>query len=339
MTTGRDLATQGTVMAGRALQLGIMLLLVGVIGCGQETQGGQSSNDPLDQLAPTGTRPRVLRIGMTPSSGKNTAEVLAPLVDYLTQQLKMEVQSVTASSYDDVENLLRHREIEVGIFAPLSYVKAINRKTEDHQALPINGLPIATVTRRGSPTYLGYLIVRQDDPTQELSELRGKTVVWVSKSSTSGYLYPRALLRHKQVVNEGECPDHFLGKAIFAGDHIAAIEALHARQADVATVGGPFVEDSGLNPLTEQLGDKGGRAALRVLAKTDRIPLDCLVVRDDLARGLAKVLREALMTLHNDAKVSVALRDSWGMNGFVAPKHQAYETIHALQEAEEASCN
>jgi len=304
-----------------------MLLLVGVLGCGQETKGDQDSNDPLEQLAPTGTRPRVLRIGMPPSSGKNTAEALAPLVDYLSHRLKMEVQSVTASDYDDVEKLVRDRVVEVGIFSPLSYVRAKQAK--------LNAVPIATVTRSGSPTYLGYLVVRSDDGPDQLSELRGKAIAWVSKSSTSGYLYPRALLRHKRMLEDGQPPDAFFGKPIFAGNHIAALTALYDGKVDVAAVGGPFVEDSRLNPLTEKLGDKGGRAALRVIAKTERIPNDCIVVRDDLARGLAKVLRGALLSLDHDDEVSRKLSKTWGMNGFVAPHHTAYEAIAEIDQAEQ----
>ena len=80
-------------------------------------------------------------------------------------------------------------------------------------------------------------------------------------------------------------------------------------------------------------------AALGVgCAPKQRIPLDCVVVRNDISRGVAMQLRDALLTLHHDGTVSTALRDSWGMNGFVEPKHEAYKTIEAIAQAEEASC-
>jgi phosphate/phosphite/phosphonate ABC transporter binding protein len=322
----RDLVTRWAITPRRALLLGSLLVLLGPFGCGEQTRKDRATDGPLAELSPTGTRPRILRIGMTPSSGKNTGEVLAPLVDHLRQRLKMEVTSVTASSYDDLEKLVLDRAIEVGIFSPLSYVKA--------KGGGLNAVPIATVTRRGSPTYLGYLIVRSADGPHQLGELRGKPIAWVSKSSTSGYLYPRALLRHKGLLEDGESPDDFFGKPLFAGDHKAAILSLYDGDSDVAAVGGPFVDDGRLNPLTAKLGEKGGRAALRVIAKTERIPNDCIVVRDDLARGLAKVLREALLSLAHDDAVSRKLSDTWGMNGFVPPHHEAYEAIDGIAKAD-----
>ncbi len=341
MTPSPEGGLQRLALGRRLLIQSLLLALVTLIagaGCSEPDRNGAAEDDPLEGLSLSGTRPRQIRIAMTPSSGAQTAELLAPLVSYLEARLKMKVTAVTAANYEDVGRLVRDGAVEVGIFAPLSYVRAA-KGSQDGGTGRLNGVALATVTRRGSPTYLGYLIVRSDDGARQLEDLRGLPIAWVSKSSTSGYVYPRALIRHKGLVTTGQCAGDFFGHGHFADNHKAAIVALHEGRTDVAAVGAPFVEDGTLNPLTGVLqSEQKGRDALRVIAKTDRIPLDCIVVRNDISRGVAMQLREALLTLHHDAEVSTALRHSWGMNGFVEPMHEAYETIRAIDEAETASC-
>lgn len=291
-----------------------------VLGCSSERAKRDTHRvDPLDRLPARGLLPTSLRIGISPSSGQDTDELLDPLVDYLERNLDgITVSAATADHYDRLQPMVDDRTVDIGIFSPLTYVKA--------RRANLAAEAVATVTRAGSPTYLGYLVVRDEDPATTIHQLRGKSVAWVDKSSTSGYLYPRALLEDKGIADV----DAFFGAQQFAGNHKDAVLALHEGRADVAAVAAPFVDPGPRNPLVAELGSaKAALDRLRVIAKTRRIPLDCVVVRNDLERSLAKRLRDALLAFDKDDQASLALQKTWNMNGFVRPDGR-YDEIEGI---------
>lgn len=283
------------------------LLLTELCGCRTAAQSDAHRDQPLDALSPTGSAPAVLHVGITPTTGSETHALIRPMAEYLTGRLKRRVEAKTAASYDDLAPMLEREEVHVAIFSPAAFVKA--------RAARLAGVPIATVTRNGSPTYLGYLVARGAPPAPTLDTFRGRRVAWVERSSTSGYLYPRELMRAR-----GLDPTTFFGSEMFLRDHESSIRAVIAGQADIAATASPFLDPD---------SDKSvpGSEALVVVAKTQRIPLDCVVVHEGLERDLAKSLQRALFSLTNDAVASRELAKSWGLGGFVRPVTERYDEI------------
>jgi phosphate/phosphite/phosphonate ABC transporter binding protein len=271
---------------------------------------------PSERLAlpSDGIVPAQMRIGVTPHSGQDTAAELEPLLTYLASKLpQLSFVTEVAADYDGLAKMLHDKRVEVGVFSPLSYVEARG---------PLPAVEIATATKRGSPTYVGYLVVkRSPDMSQRpgLESLRGKRIAYVHTSSTSGYLYPRALLRSR-----GLEPDTFFApKPRFAGDHKKALRLLWDDQVDVAAVASAFADPGPLNALSsgdDDIDAKEVIANLVVVAKTRRIPLDAVVIRNDISRETGVQLQNALLQLHDNVSAARQLQGAWGMNGFVSPK-------------------
>ena len=215
------------------------------------------------------------------------------------------------TSYDDfcADPRPQQGQVQLGVFSPAAYVKA-RRKN-----LP--AVAIATATRDGSPTYLGYLIVKDEGQERPLLEdLKGRSIAWVNKQSTSGYLYPRVMLQEK-----GIDPDSFFGEQIIANSHDKAIEMAANGDVDVAAAASPFVD-----PETTQTRE--GALKVMVVAKTERIPLDCLVVHTRIQQELARKLRAALHEMIvSSPDTALALEKSWGPSGFVKPMHPLYNQV------------
>jgi phosphonate transport system substrate-binding protein len=148
-------------------------------------------------------------------------------------------------------------------------------------------------------------------------------MAWVDRASTSGYLYPRQLLRWR-----GYDPETLFGEERFVGDHVKAIEAVVTGAADVAAVAAAFV-DAGT--FQRSLGTEG----LTVIAKTARIPLDAVVARTDLDRDLVMRLQRALVTL-DEAPESRVLERDWGIGGFVVAGATHYDVVEAALAEERA---
>ena len=278
-------------------------------GCGGDPSAPRKVRaDPLEQLSPDGIAPSELRVGIPPSSGADTHRRLAPLFDYLSAELGRAVVGVTTSAYDQLAVKMRSRALEVGVFSPAAYALARG---------DLDAVALATGTRNGSPTYLGYLVVHEDRrPT--LAELQGRRVAWVEIESTSGYLYPRAMLRKK-----GHDPTRFFSAELFAGNHQSALEMVLSGDVDVAAAASPFVDRGTATSVA-------GAERLTVVAKTARIPRDCIVVQRGLQRELAMKLREALLGLSRHPHVASLLEGSWGLDGFVPPLHRLYDEVAEL---------
>ncbi len=282
-----------------------MLSAAALPACRDATIEKRGGADPLAALGQR-PNPAAIRIGAIPFAGERSAKALEPLARYLQRELGIPATTTIAKRYDDLADLVRNGAVELGFFSPAAYVKA-------RDAMP--AVPIATATRAGSPTYLGYLVVRGNDAATDLASLRGKSIAWVDASSTSGYLYPRALLRAR-----GLQPDSFFGRAVMAGDHDKALDLLIAGEVEVAALTNHVID----RPRADRAA---AVRALRVIAKTGRIPLDCLVVHTSVDRELATRIRAALFGLANAPDISDALATDWGIRGFVPFARERYDDL------------
>jgi len=298
----------------------------GLLGCSEPIQANKEKTDALAALSPTGAVPPIVRIGITPSTGEDTGARLQPLVDYLGRAFAVTAEGVTAENYDHLAVLVDQQKVEIGIFSPLSYVKALNHQME--------ALAIATATRNGSPTYLGYLAANRADFGERvpmLDEFRGKRIAWVNASSTSGYLYPRAMLYER-----GIDPDVFFGEQLFAHNHKAALRMVRDGEAELAAAASSFVDPDAVAITDEPEGSEAeGHTKFVVVAKTRHIPLDCVVVHKRLQRELGVTLRRALEALVHDPVANERLGETWGLDGFVRPMHRGYQEIAKVYELAE----
>lgn len=300
------------IVLGRRQLLCGMAGAVGLAACRDQSVSAHKDEaaDPLGALGDDGVMPSELRIGITPSRGAETHKLLQPLFEYLSSRLDISVRGVTAASYEDLAGLMSSQSIELGVFSPAAYVVA---------QPTMHAVAIATATLDGSPTYLGYIVTRGSEygirPT--LAELKGKTIAWVNKDSTSGYLYPRAMLAEK-----GIDADAFFGEPQFADNHEEALRRVIEGDVDVAAAASPFV-----NP--ESHTTVPGSTKLVVVAKTRRIPLDCVAIHKRIRRDLAKSVRSALLAMvHDNNGTSAKLDATWGLDGFVKPMR--YDEVAAV---------
>jgi len=218
---------------------------------------------------------------------------------------------VVARDYEDLRRRVRDGTVDLAQLAPNNYVRA---KAE----LP--GLTIvATHVADGSPTYQGYVIVRAASSYRRVEDLRGRRPCWVDPESTSGYLYPRAMLRKR-----GIDPDAFFASpALWSGNHSAAIDTLLAGGCDVAAV---------YSGALRQAWSRGiDREAIRILLKTERIPYDAYCLRPGLPRSLATAIRRALLSISTRTGEGRAiLGRTTRINGFMIAFDDAYDAVRAM---------
>ena len=269
-------------MASRAcILVGLCLLACACLGEDFDLGDpvGQSLAKTLtNTLTPWPTEITALRFGVPPIVDQAQMEdAYGPLAEYLGERLGVPTTLVQASSYADLGRLVKEGQVDLALFTSASYVQA-----EQHE--PTLTIILKQVSN-GAPAYLGYVYCDADLPATELEDLRGHSICFVDALSTSGYLYPRMLIKRR-----GLDPDAFFSKVVFGGNHLACLKKVMAGECDAgATWAGAFT-------LARDEGLKVHR--LRILAKTPWIPFNALAIGANLPSAAGERIAQELLGLN-----------------------------------------
>lgn len=240
-----------------------------------------------------------LTIGINKAAGAAQAEkAVSVLPKLLGGPLGREVRVKVTADYDELSIALLAGTLDLAWMSPLSYV---NARTQNKGIVPV-----AKAMRNGSLYYRAAFIVPKDSQLWSLKDLKGNKVAWVSKSSTSGYLFPRALLKR-----QGIDADTFFSEQIMAGSHDAACKmVIDGNVAAAAT----FADEPGEGATFKADGCGPAAGAVRILAKTGPISNDVLVARSGLPADEVKAIAELLGTMSGNPGIREAFRaDGFGI--------------------------
>lgn len=235
-----------------------------------------AATGPLDPSssptsAPTGPPLRFV-VAPTVESSVIRAE-LAPFLGWLGAALDRRVELVIAESYDQTGEIVAQDKADFGLLLPLLFIRALAKEPRLQ--------PLALRLFDGLRASDGYLLVRDDGPLSAAADLRGHSICYVDKASTTGYLLPASgCARPASPRTRTSWP-------VRSGDHVAAMRDLAAGKCDAAAV------YSGAYLTARQQGIAVGR--LRV--PRDHRPRSAYVLAaaPGMPEGEMKALRAALL--------------------------------------------
>ncbi len=254
-----------------------------------------------DQTCPT------LRFGrLAYSSPENVLISHHPLVLHLERETGCVVDLRLYVSYEEIARRLDSGELSLGWLGTSFYA---GRREKNY-------VPLVRPRWYGKDWYQGQFLVRSDSSIETLSDLKAKKLAFVSRSSSSGFVFPRLLLRGAGIQLKDLAGHEFLEK------HDAVVYAVLARQFEA---GATYVGVLNLPPF------KNKQSEFRVIAKTKLISNEPVVVHKDLSKALVHRLRLAFLS----AEDSGALREVQSLQGFSAATDADYNTVRFLiQNAE-----
>ena len=262
------------------------------------------------------------KLGITKYQPKELVEkAMLPLTNYLSTSLEQNVELVVVDDYSNLADKLVRGEIHMAALSSSSYVRAHERNPEL--------APLAMPVRKGGNTnYEGYILVRKASDIHTIEDLRGKVFCYVNPTSTSGYLYPRAVIREA-----GLDPDRDFSATRFGGDHLQTLKALHKGACDGAATYATNWHEGGKHDMPPQ--------DFRPIATTDRIPDDAYVLAPSVDAKKSAMVEKALIELEpgsklaNEVLVEPAKDSSQDIVGFLAASDKDYESVreYLRQEA------
>jgi ABC-type phosphate/phosphonate transport system substrate-binding protein len=128
------------------------------------------------------------------------------------------------------------------------------------------------------------------------------------------------------LVERGLDPDHYFGAVYFAGDHTTVIADVLAGRADAGAIyDGALRVSKARGAHTEELA---------VLASTDPIPHDAIVVRVGLDPALAGSIRDALVNMDKcEAGRKVIANSTKKLSGHVAAEDNVFDVVRRTAKA------
>ena len=225
---------------------------------------------------------KVIKMGFVPlKNSEKLVEDLKPISDYLSERLGVKVEAFTASNYIGVVEGLGSGSVDFGIIPPFS-----------------------------------SLLAQKQSSAKPILTSKGKKVAFVDPSSSSGYIYPGAML-----VEAGLNLDKDISYQ-FSGGHDKSLQLLLNKDVDViATFDG--VEDRYAKDFPQAKTD------IQKLATSDMIPGVMVTTSSKMDKELQEKLEKALRDVENDPKMKELFTKMFSITGFTDVDQDAYKKVEA----------
>jgi phosphonate transport system substrate-binding protein len=241
----------------------------------------------------------------------NEAETLAryaSLNDFLASRLGLKIRPVVTNGYLPVYVGFQLKRMDVSYLGPISYVKL-------KEKLPVEPA-VMELTPDGQAGYYAYLIARADSGLKRLDDAKGKTLAFVDKESTSGFLIPAYYFLQVRK----QTPGSFAGKVVFAGTHENVIAGVLGGQYDFGATDDIDFE----RYLREHQLQK---SRFVILWKSEKYPAPLYAIRQDLPPTLRRAFRDSMLAVNQQPKILSDL----GIGGLVKADDAAYNKVRSLR--------
>ncbi|MCJ8344056.1 phosphate/phosphite/phosphonate ABC transporter substrate-binding protein, partial [bacterium] len=197
------------------IQSFIFLLVISVffIACDNQTQTKEElSSEVIPEL-------KIIRFGRIAHTDPEALIIqYAPLMEYLTKVTGVDrVDLKLYNSYDKILSELENSRIDIGWLGTSFYASLKQSNFE----------PFVRPVWKGRVTYQGQILTRVDSNIKSIQDVKNTKFAFVSKNSTSGFVFPKMMLERKNI----QLSD--LREYAFLKKHDAVVFAILSRQFQV----------------------------------------------------------------------------------------------------------
>lgn len=290
------------------LCLGLLLLT----SCQSESARAANANKKL------GTRQNPIKMYFVPSleAGKVVASGEA-IAAALNEATGYHYKVAVPTSYAAVIEALGSYQADIAWLPTYAYVLAKQKFDANVRLMTV---------RNGLKSYRGQFVAA-DQNIKSLEDINGKIIAYTDAASTSGYIYPSAMLKQKGIVPN----DH-----IFAGGHPQAILAVYSGRADVACTYWSPPDSSGM-PMDarEKLLEthKDIFEKIHIVDFTEWIPNDTVTFRKNLPEELELEVVKALYDFAQSEQGEKTLKSLYDVDGLEHASDADYEVVRSTLRA------
>jgi phosphonate transport system substrate-binding protein len=286
-----------------------ILLALALAACSSEDSRLEKANRGL------GTKKNPVKMYFVPSmeAGKVVASGEA-IASYLERETGYRFKVAVPTSYAAVIEALGTNQADIAWLPTYAYVLAKQKYDAEVKFITV---------RNGLTKYRGQFVARAGSGIDSLAQIAGKVVAYTDAASTSGYIYPSAILKQKGIVPK---------EITYAGGHPQAILAVYSGTADVAcTYWSPPDSTGRPKDAREKLLDTYPDVfqKLRIVGFTDWIPNDTVTFRRKLPAELEARIIAALGKFSTSDEGIGILRALYDIDGLQPATDKDYDIVRS----------
>lgn len=252
-----------------------------------------------------------LKIGLLPEQNVFAQlERYKILGEYIQRKTGLKINFIILSRYGNIVLTFKSKGLDGAFFGSFTGALAIEQLGVEPIARPVN--------LDGTSTYHGYIFVRKDRGIKTVENMKDKTMVFVDKATTAGYIFPIAYLKEHGVYNI----DNYFKEYYFSGSHDAAVYAVLEKNADIGCA---------KNTIFDMLAQRDRRVKdeLVILAQSPVVPQNGLAVRKNIPNPLKEKLHDVLLKMDKDPEGADVLR-KFGALRFIPTTKDDYKPVYEI---------
>jgi phosphonate transport system substrate-binding protein len=289
-------------------------LLAGIVGLASVQAIGPAAADWHEDVP-------VFRIGILGGVlGETQLKAFACLDRLLEQKMHVPVELYTSANYNGVMKGLLDGELDAAPLGAAGYAGVYLSNPDAVEPL------VAVKQVDGTLGYRSVLFVRADSPFQSVDDLRGRSIMFTDRNSTSGYLVP-----HYELGRAGY-PLRYFGSYGFSGGHPEAVRSVLDGQFDAGVTWTSGIGDYAKGHTRGNLRRmvrKGNldMSDIRILWSSDLIAEGPVVVRKSLPQEAKDIYKQVLLDLPEQHKSCFRAIAGGAATGYAPVDHDFYRTI------------
>jgi phosphonate transport system substrate-binding protein len=283
----------------KILLFGLVLVLIFTVSCTQKAPLGSKKNPIKMYFVPS----------MEASKVVTSAEAIA---DQLQKDTGYYFKVAVPTSYAAVIEAMGTGEADVAWLATYAYILAHDK---------YGAVVRLSTVRNGLNKYRGQFIAKTNSGIKKIEDIQGKTVAFTDAASTSGFIYPSAVLKAKGIK-----PKTY----IFAGGHPQAVLSVYSGNADVGcTYWSPpnqegIPQDARLK-LISTYPDVFEK--ISIIGYTDWIPNDTVTMRKGLSPEIQDKIVSALLAFVNTPEGKKVMKNLYDIDGLNKATDEDYNIV------------
>ena len=244
-------------------------------------------------------------------SPKETVKFYRQMVDYVGSKLGKPVEMVQKENYDEMDNMLEHKDLSIAFVCSGPYVKDRTKFGAELLVAPQS---------YGQPFYHAYIIVHKDSPIKDMAGLKGKKFAFTDPKSNTGKLVPTYMVAKEF----NKTPEQFFSEVIYTRSHDKSVESVAKKIVDGASIDSLIYDYAAKkNPVYT--------SETKIIRKSPPYGIPPVIVRKDIDPVLREKIKNIFLNMHTDPE-GKAILDGIMVDKFIVPKDADYNTVREMAD-------
>jgi phosphonate transport system substrate-binding protein len=232
------------------------------------------------------------------------------LAEHLAEKTGYKIKLTVTKDYQELADRIKDGTADIAWMGSVNYIKT--KKSVPDVTYVATYMENGENTDTPIPYYQSFIVAMKHTGLKTYNDIKCKMFAFVDRDSTSGYAYPMMMLRSAGI----DPADHFK-KVFLLKKHDRVVKALVRGSIDAGSI-----SDGTYYNAVKEYGD-----VFQIIAKSEPIPLDAIIVTKKAPAGLADEIRKILTEIPEDHRVNQAIKQhlEWPAAGFSVKSDSFYD--------------